>query len=109
MTWTPLPASADLIQFDPVDGKIYIAAEDAEATPGLRPAEPMAPHTTYRIGGPAEHYLEAPSAARLTEAMLVANLALRTGRKILWDAKNMEARGCTEAAPYIKREYRTGW
>jgi hypothetical protein len=30
---TPLPASADLIQFDPVDGKIYIAAEDAEGTP----------------------------------------------------------------------------
>ena len=30
---TPLPASADLIQFNPVDGKIYIAAEDAENTP----------------------------------------------------------------------------
>ena len=27
---TPLPVSADLIKFNPIDGKIYIAAEDAE-------------------------------------------------------------------------------
>jgi predicted dehydrogenase len=48
-------------------------------------------------------------AAELTETMLVANLALRTGRKILWNAQKMEAQGCPEAAPFIKREYRTGW
>lgn len=27
---TPLPASSDLIKFNPIDGKIYIAAEDAD-------------------------------------------------------------------------------
>jgi hypothetical protein len=41
--------------------------------------------------------------------MLVANLALRTGKKIVWDAEKMEARGCAEAGPYIKRQARTGW
>jgi hypothetical protein len=30
---TPLPVSADLIQFNPTDGKIYIAAEDADPSP----------------------------------------------------------------------------
>jgi predicted dehydrogenase len=48
-------------------------------------------------------------ASRLTETMLVANLALRTGRKILWNDEAMEAHGCPEASVYIKREYRAGW
>jgi hypothetical protein len=41
--------------------------------------------------------------------MLVANLALRLGRKVVWDAEKMEARGCPEAAPYVTRSYRSGW
>jgi hypothetical protein len=41
--------------------------------------------------------------------MLVATLALRTGKKILWDAGKMEAKGCPEAEPFIKPRYRTGW
>jgi predicted dehydrogenase len=48
-------------------------------------------------------------ASKLTETMLVANLALRTGRKILWNAEAMEARGCPEASLFIRPEYRTGW
>jgi hypothetical protein len=48
-------------------------------------------------------------AARLTETMLVATLALRTGTKILWDAEKLEAKGCPEAEPFIQRRYRTGW
>jgi predicted dehydrogenase len=48
-------------------------------------------------------------ASTLTETMLVANLALRTGRKIVWNAEAMEATGCPEASAFIKREYRTGW
>jgi predicted dehydrogenase len=48
-------------------------------------------------------------ASQLTEAMLVANLALRTGSRIRWDARKLEAQGCPQAEPYIKRNYRTGW
>jgi predicted dehydrogenase len=48
-------------------------------------------------------------AARLTETMLIANLALRTGKNLRWDAETMTATGCPEAAPFIKRDYRTGW
>jgi hypothetical protein len=48
-------------------------------------------------------------AAVLTESVLLGNLALRTGKKIEWDAANMKARNCPEADPYIKPEFRKGW
>ena len=48
-------------------------------------------------------------ASPLTEVMLLGNLALRTGRKIEWDAANMRARGCPEADRLIRRDYRKGW
>ena len=35
--------------------------------------------------------------------MLVANLALRTGKTIHWDAATMTARDCPEAAPAVRR------
>jgi hypothetical protein len=50
-----------------------------------------------------------PYAARLTEALLLGNLALRTGKKIEWDAGKMEAVGCPEASAMITPEFRKGW
>ncbi len=60
-------------------------------------------------GGPPAFCRFDGFAADLTETMLVANLALRLGRPIAWDGEKMEARGCPEAAPFIRRPYRTGW
>jgi hypothetical protein len=48
-------------------------------------------------------------AAVLAETMLVANLAVRTGRKIVWNAEVMQAQGCPEASAFVRREYRKGW
>jgi hypothetical protein len=48
-------------------------------------------------------------ASVLTEALLVGMLALRTGKPIEWDAKNMRATNCPEAAPFIRPEFRQGW
>lgn len=48
-------------------------------------------------------------AGRLTEFVLLGNVALRTGRKIEWDAKKMRAKNCPEADQYIRNEYRKGW
>jgi predicted dehydrogenase len=45
----------------------------------------------------------------LTEAALLCNVALRTGRKLVWDAKNLKAVGCPEADVFIRRPYREGW
>jgi predicted dehydrogenase len=48
-------------------------------------------------------------AAALTETALLGNLALRCGRRIEWDAKNMKAIGCAEADALIRPSYRAGW
>jgi predicted dehydrogenase len=48
-------------------------------------------------------------ASTLTESLLLGNVALRTGRKIVWDAENMRAQGCPEADRYIRPEFRNGW
>ena len=45
----------------------------------------------------------------LTEAALLCNVALRTGRRLMWDAKNLRAVGCPEADPLLRRPYREGW
>jgi predicted dehydrogenase len=45
----------------------------------------------------------------LTEANHLGNVAYRVGRKLEWDAENLKAKGCPEADPLIRREYRSGW
>ena len=45
----------------------------------------------------------------LTEAALLCNVALRTGKKLTWDAASLKAAGCPEADAFLKREYRQGW
>ncbi len=80
------------------------------------PSVPRAPRESHHQewlaacrGGPPAFCRFDGFASRLTETMLVANLALRTGKSVHWDAATMTVPGCPEAAPYIQREYRTGW
>jgi predicted dehydrogenase len=77
---------------------------------------PRAPHQSHHQewlaacrGGPPAFCRFDGFAAELTQALLVMNLALRLGRKVVWDAEKFEARDCPEADPYIKRRYRNGW
>jgi len=49
-------------------------------------------------------------AGRLTETILIGNLALRLGKKIEWDAEKMVVTNAEkEAQPLIHREYREGF
>ena len=48
-------------------------------------------------------------ASLLTESLLVGQLALRTGKKIVWDSTRMKARGVPEASPFIRPQFRRGW
>jgi len=48
-------------------------------------------------------------AARLTEVMLLGVVALRTGRKIEYDAANMRVVNVPEANAYLRREPRASW
>lgn len=45
----------------------------------------------------------------LTEAVLLGNVAFRTGQKLQWDAKSMKATNCPAADEFLQREYRPGW
>jgi predicted dehydrogenase len=45
----------------------------------------------------------------LTEANHLGNVAYRTGKKLHWDAKNLQATNAPEADQFIRREYRPGW
>lgn len=45
----------------------------------------------------------------LTEAVLLGNVAFRSGSRLEWDPKKLVATNCPDAARYIRREYRKGW
>ena len=46
---------------------------------------------------------------RLTEAVLLGNVAFRTGKQLAWDAEKLEATNCPEAAKFVQAHYRKGW
>jgi predicted dehydrogenase len=48
-------------------------------------------------------------AARLTETILLGNVAMRAGEKIEWDAKALRVTNSEAANAFIGREYRKGW
>lgn len=71
-------------------------------------------------GGPIKEWIDAilnhtqPGAnfeysSKLTEVVLLGNLAIRLGRPIEWDSRRMKVKGVPEADALIKRAYRKGW
>jgi len=110
------------------EGAIYINDAYGNATPQVFP-EPLRekartiPQVYERIrGGPTQELCRAirgegakpvsnfeDHAGPLTEMVLAGNFAIRLGKKIDWDMKNMEARGVPEAKAMLKRDYRAGW
>jgi predicted dehydrogenase len=48
-------------------------------------------------------------AASLTEVVLLGNVAMRAGKKIVWNHDKMQAVGLPQADQYIRRTYRKGW
>lgn len=48
-------------------------------------------------------------AGALTETVLLGNVAYRSGKKLLWDSKNLVATNAPEAAQFIQHHYRNGW
>jgi len=49
------------------------------------------------------------NAGPITEAVNLYAVALRTGRKLLYDAENRKITNVPEANKYLSREYRKGW
>ncbi len=48
-------------------------------------------------------------AAPLTEAMLLGNVAIRTGQRLEWDAVNLRVANVPDAERYLRKEYRRGF
>ena len=48
-------------------------------------------------------------AGPMTEVILLGNVAMRTGEKLLWDGGNMKATNSAQADKYIRPEYHNGW
>jgi predicted dehydrogenase len=72
------------------------------------------------LGGPIKEWIDAiinktqpganfEYASQLTEVVLLGNLAIRLGKPIEWDSKNLKVKGVPEADALIRREYRKGW
>lgn len=60
-------------------------------------------------GGPAPGSNFVDHAGILTETPLLGNVALRAGKKLLWDGPNMKVTNDAEANQFLHREYRQGW
>jgi hypothetical protein len=45
----------------------------------------------------------------VTETLLLGNVALRAGQRLIWDRTNLKAVNITTAQQYIRPEYRGGW
>lgn len=60
-----------------------------------------------RNGGPTTCNFDYSGA--LTEAVLLGNVAYRTGRRVEWDGATGQARGVPEAAQFVQHAYRPGW
>jgi hypothetical protein len=48
-------------------------------------------------------------AGPFTEAFQLANIALKVGHRVEWDAAAFRVTNCREANYYLRREYRRGW
>jgi len=45
----------------------------------------------------------------LTEIVLLGNIAIRVGKRVVWDSDKLQAIDLPAANQYIRRQYRKGW
>ncbi len=62
-----------------------------------------------KAGKPEIAYSNFDVASLLTEAFLLGNVAIRTGKKLEWDGPNLKVTNYPEANQFIQTEYRRGW
>ena len=70
---------------------------DIEWLEAIRAGQP------HHAGGNFEY------SARLTEFVLLGNLAILSGQKILWDSAKMRVTNLPAANQFVKPSFRKGW
>ncbi len=48
-------------------------------------------------------------AGPFTEMVLLGNVAMRIGKRIVWNADKLQCVDCPAADQFLRREYRKGW
>jgi len=85
--------------------------------PNYRPPEPTLPRSpghhaewirACKGGTPAMSNFTDYSGP-LTEIVLLGNVAIRVGKRVVWNSEKLQAVDLPAANPYIHREYRKGW
>jgi predicted dehydrogenase len=95
-------------------GRKRLFPEDA-----FRDFQPPAPTIPRSIGHHAEWIVACKEgkpttcnfdySGALSEAVLLGNVAYRTGQKLEWDPAQLKATNCPAADAYLRRDYRAGW
>jgi hypothetical protein len=88
--------------------------EAVKAVPQSIPRSPGHNEEWFRAmkqGKPSLAYSNFDIAAYLTEIILLGCIGLRVGpgKRMDWDGPNMKSPNCSEAAQFVKRNYRSGW
>jgi len=121
----PRPPQLESARELPGSGNMYIGDKGVILDNRIIPEEKMnaykmPPKTLKRRSGTWGEWVEAirggePAGCNFewagitTEAVLLGNIAIRTGKKLTWDAEKMQFIGNKNANQYVKSQYRTGW
>jgi len=121
----PRPAELENGQNLPQSGIMYVGSKGKMLGTRIIPESKMkaykAPRKTLqRRGGTWSEWFEAMRggqsatcqfdwAGPLTEIVLLGNIAIRTGKGIDWDGRNMQITNDRDANNYIKEPYHNGW
>ena len=62
-----------------------------------------------KAGKPESCYSAFDIAAYLTEIILLGDVAMRAGQKLVWDGPNMKAKNTASAEQFVRRRFREGW
>ena len=84
---------------------------------GYKPPQPTLPRTNSHHaewirackGGPPAMSNFTDYAGPLTEMVLLGNVAIRVGKRVVWNSEKLQAVDLPAADRYIRREYRKGW
>ena len=105
---------------DDYGAEYVLISKESGKYDGYTPPEPTLPRSNghftelveaIRAGDPSLALSNFEYGARLTETILLGNVALKSGEKVEWDAENMRVTNLSEeeSSKLIGREYRKGW
>lgn len=121
----PRPAELENGQNLPQSGILYVGSKGKMLGTRIIPESKMKaykapPKTLQRRSGTWGEWFEAMQggqaatcrfdwAGPLSEIVLLGNIAIRTGKRIEWDGRNMQITNDRDANKYIKEPYHNGW